>query len=79
MKYSQTPANLYPFFSIFNEAKSIFINDPNSIFTIGDNYLVTCRDIEDVFHVYSLSSFARLKSVVFHKVIIYNINFLAKL
>lgn len=62
------PIPLPRHYAVYNPTKEVFTLDPLVVFAVGGQYLVTCRNSENIFMIYSLNSMSRLMAVAFHTV-----------
>lgn len=69
------PGLIARYFSIYSPTKAMFIADPESVITASADHLVICRNQENSFFIYSLSTMGILYAINFHKVF-YDHNFI---
>jgi len=55
-------------FEVYSEKRKVFVIDPRSAFGVFNDYLISCRNLENSFLIYRLSLPAVFTSINFHKV-----------
>lgn len=71
MKTIGKPAQLKSYFPIYDSSQGKFTSDPDSVIGASEDYIVIGRDISNIFTIYNIQDFSRIKNIKFHKVFLY--------